>query len=209
MTLHLVRVFCFYETLLTNTSLLSNPLFTRQNPFKSSSRLEKTHYHPSGTHSLSKAEKRTVCFDLNETCLEKTVRHLRCLLHIVIIVQALSPVRFDQSPSSRLTTLNQESQKLLGTQKSCTGVTDEQPAFTESWPASTDCESVSSSSTGIHDMESIAHKIESRKTTISSERRNWQELPDLTKCVLFYNIQTRTPNVLKHSYSLKFLPKFR
>lgn len=74
----------FLKTLLPSISLFSDPLFTRQNPFKSLSRLEKTHYHPSRTHSLSKTEKRTVCSDLNGNCLEKMVGRLRCLLHIVI-----------------------------------------------------------------------------------------------------------------------------
>lgn len=129
--------------------------------------------------------------------LQKDGALLRCLLHIVacIFVQALSPVRFDQPPNSRSTTLNQENQKLLGNQKSCSGVTDEKPAFTESWPASTDCESSSSSSTASYNMESIARKVKSGKTTISSERRNWHELSDLTKYVLFYNIHTR-PTVI-------------
>lgn len=100
-------------------------------------------------------------------------------------LQALSPVRFDQPTSSCLTTLNQKSQKMLGTQKSRSGVTNEQPAFTESWPAPTDFESSSSSSsTASHDMESIAYKVKPGKITISSEKRNWQELSDLSKCVL-------------------------
>lgn len=62
---HFVHVFSFCKTVLRSISLFSDPLFTRENPFKSSVRLEKTHYHPSRTHSLSKTEKRTVCFDLN------------------------------------------------------------------------------------------------------------------------------------------------
>lgn len=108
--------------------------------------------------------------------LPKDSRSSQINFYIVIIVQALSPVRFDQPPSPRLTTVNQDSQKLLGTQKSCSGVTDEQPVFPESWPASTSCESSSSRSTASHDMESSAHKAKSGSTgtTISSERRNWQ-----------------------------------
>lgn len=175
-TLHhaLCLYFIFYETLLISIPLFSDPLFTRQNPFKSSSRLEKTHYHPSRPHSLSKTEKRTVWFDLNGTCFQKTVAHLRYIFYIVIIWQALSPVRFDQPPGSRLTAVNQDSQKLLGTQKSCSGVTDEQPVFPESWPASTAGESSSSRSTASHAVETIAQKAKSGSTAISSERRNWQ-----------------------------------
>lgn len=167
-------VFCFYKTLLISIPLFSDPLFTRQNPFKLSSRLEKTHYHPSRPHSLSKTEKRTVCFACKCNLPPKDSRPSQINFYIGIIVQALSPVRFDQPPSSRLTTVNQDSQKLLGTQKSCSGVTDEQPLFPESWPTSTACESSSSRSTASHDMESIAHKAKSGSTTISSERRNWQ-----------------------------------
>lgn len=63
-----VREFCVSKHLLTNISFYSEPLFTRQNPFTSSSRLGKTHYHPSRTQSLSKTEKKTVCCDLDWTC---------------------------------------------------------------------------------------------------------------------------------------------
>lgn len=111
-----------------------------------------------------------------------SVCHFKCILHVVAIVQALSPVRFDQAPSSPLSTRHQESQKLHESQKSCSGVTDEQPVFTESWPASTDCESSPTSCTSLDNVESMAHKVTSGKTGIFSERGTWRE-SDLTKCV--------------------------
>lgn len=104
------------------------------------------------------------------------VCHFKCVLHVVAIVQALSPVRFDQAPSSPLSTRHQESQK------SCSRVTDEQPVFTELWPSSTDCESSPTSCTALDNVESMAHKVTSGKTGIFSERGNWRE-SDLTKCV--------------------------
>lgn len=112
-------------------------------------------------------------------------------------MQALSPVRLEQPPSSHLTTQNLESQKLHETQKSCSGVTDEQPVFTELWPASSDCESSPTSSTASHNMESMAHEVKSGKTTLFRERGNWRE-SDLTKCVLMYNISKVIPRAFFH-----------
>lgn len=111
-----------------------------------------------------------------------SVCHFKCILHVVAIVQVLSPVRFEQAPGSPLSTRHQASQKLHESQKSCSGVTDEQPVFTESWPASTDCESPPTSCTAFDNMESMAHKVKSGKTGIFSERGNWRESA-LTKCV--------------------------
>lgn len=101
------------------------------------------------------------------------------------LVQVLSPVCFDQPPSSNL-----PNQKLVETNKCCSRVTAEQPVFTESWPASSDCDSSPTSSIACHDMENIAEKVTSGKITISSKWVNWQ-VSDLTKCVLSYNIQTK------------------
>lgn len=103
------------------------------------------------------------------------------------LVQVLSPVRFDQPPSSNL-----YNQKLVETNKCCSRVTAEQPVFTESWPGSSDCDSSPTSSIACHDMESIVEKVTSQKTTISSKWVNWQE-SDLTKCIL--SIQTKPVNV--------------
>lgn len=111
-----------------------------------------------------------------------SVCHFKCILHVVAIVQVLSPVRFDRARSSPLSTRHQESQKLHESQKSCSGVTDEQPVFAESWPASTDCESSPTSWTALDNTESVAHNVKSGKTGIFSERGNWRE-SDLTKCV--------------------------
>eukprot|EP00066_Takifugu_rubripes_P014627 XP_011603893.1 PREDICTED: proline and serine-rich protein 3 isoform X1 [Takifugu rubripes] len=55
------------------------------------------------------------------------------------------------------------------------GVTDEQPVFTELWPASTDCESSPTSCTALDNMDSMAHKVKSGKTGIFSEQGNWRE----------------------------------
>ncbi|TWW79378.1 hypothetical protein D4764_10G0004080 [Takifugu flavidus] len=125
----------------------SEPLFTRKNPFTPSSRPGRAHYHPSRTHSLSKTEKKT----------------------------ALSPVRLEQAPRSPLSTRHQESQKLHESQKSCSGVTDEQPVFTESWPASTDCESSPTSCTALDNMDSMAHKIPSEGEADDTEILDLQE----------------------------------
>lgn len=112
-------------------------------------------------------------------------------------MQALSPVRLEQPYSSHLTIQNLESQKLHETQKSCSGVKDQQPVFTELWPASSDCESSPTSSKASHNMESVAHKVKSGKNTFFTERGNCQG-SDLTKCVLMYNISKVIPRMFLH-----------
>lgn len=104
------------------------------------------------------------------------------IFHFVFLVQALSPVRFNQQSTPHLTTGDREIHRLL--ENSPSGVTYEQPIFAESWP-STDCESSPTTSTPSYEMDTSTHTLKAGKSTFSSELGNRQE-PSLAKYALFY-----------------------
>ncbi|XP_070690746.1 proline and serine-rich protein 3 isoform X2 [Pempheris klunzingeri] len=124
----------------------SGPVFTRQNPFQSTSRVGKSHYHPSCTKSLSNKKKNTT----------------------------LSPVRSNQRPSPQLHTLSPESQQLFEKHDHLFAAPDGQPVFAESWP-STDCGSSPASATTSSDMEAPKPSARGGKATVSSELEDQQD----------------------------------
>ncbi|XP_068180747.1 proline and serine-rich protein 3 isoform X2 [Antennarius striatus] len=118
----------------------SRPLFTRQNPFQTTSRVEKAHYHPSHKKTLSKKEKKTT----------------------------LSPVRLKQQSCPKSLTASHKSQQLTEKQHNQIASADGEPGFTESWP-STESGSSPASTTNSCDMSTNKQASRAGKPTASSE----------------------------------------
>lgn len=142
-------------------------MFTRQNPFEPASKVGKAHYHPSCKQSLSKKEKKTVCFKADSKCsLLQLLSYLKHVSHFVLL-QTLSPERLNQRSSPQLHSLSPESQRPYKKRDLHFVSTDRQPAFEESWP-STDCGSSPASSTSSN-METSKQSARAGKSTFSSE----------------------------------------
>lgn len=128
--------------------------------------------------------------------------HKYFFFYFVFLVQALSPVRFNQQSTPHLTTGDREIHRLL--ENSPSGVTYEQPSFAESWP-STDCESSPTTSTPSYEMDTSTHTVKAGKSTFSSELGNHQE-PSLAKYALFYwNQKSNVVKPLKQHFYNKDL----
>ncbi|KAK2844412.1 hypothetical protein Q5P01_011071 [Channa striata] len=118
----------------------SGPVFTRQNPFQSASRVGRTHYHPSQKQAVTKQNKKT----------------------------ALSPVRLNQRPTPEIHTLSPESQPTFEIRDHHLAATGGQAVYAESWPF-TDCESTLATSKTSSDMETLKQSAKTRKTAVSFE----------------------------------------
>ncbi|XP_029360342.1 proline and serine-rich protein 3 isoform X2 [Echeneis naucrates] len=124
----------------------SDSLFTRQNPFQSTSRVGKTHYHPTSNQILSKRKKNTT----------------------------LSPLRSKPQSSSQLHSRSRESQQPPDKLGHCPATSDEQPVFLESWPTS-DCESSPTGAATSSDLRTPTQSAGAGKSTVSPEHRVQQD----------------------------------
>lgn len=117
----------------------SGPLFTRQNPFPTATRVGKAQRYPSTSQSLSQKKKKTVCFKCH-TCSRHLAHLVACFrfFHCCVLLQTSSPVRSKQQSRPQVHSVSTASQQLSDRRDHSFGATDGHPGFSESWPT-TDC----------------------------------------------------------------------